>query len=454
MSKSQEGLQTVALVEGAGKFGFIRTEPGVSTLHMVALMYAAFVSIALATFDAFGTPYVLSESIGVPLEQQGSIVGRLNVYTEIVLLMVFTPLGVLSDRIGRRVIYAVGFSCLGLSYALFPYATTVTELAAIRVFYSLGLAGVTGMLATVIADYVVPQHRGRMVGLTGMFNGLGIVVSALVLARLPSVFVERGVDGLTAGKYTLFIVAGLCAFSALVVGSLLRKGQPPEVKERPQAKGLFTAAFRAAYDNPRIAVAYASAFVARGDLVVVGTFLVLWGKVAAVGDGMDTAAALDAGRIPFVIAQSAALIGAIAAIFLIDRVHRMTALAGCMGLAFLGYTLLLFVEDPLDSANIPFFLLLGIGQVAAFLGSTTLIGKEAPAEKRGAIVGAFSVAGAMGILIMSGAGGALFDAIDPRAPFILLGFMNLIVMASAIYVRIKAPGPAYLSTGLATESAS
>ena len=34
-------------------------------------------------------------------------------------------------------------------------------------------SGVTGMLATVIADYVIPEHRGRMVGLTGMFNGLG-----------------------------------------------------------------------------------------------------------------------------------------------------------------------------------------------------------------------------------------------------------------------------------------
>ena len=83
--------------------------------------------------------------------------------------------------------------------------------------------------------------------------------------------------------------------------------------------------------------------------------------------------------------------------------------------------------------------------MVAFLGSTTLIGKEAPAEKRGAIVGAFSVAGAMGILIMSGVGGKLFDAIDPRAPFMVLGLMNLVVMASAIYVRIYAPGKSRFS---------
>jgi len=421
------------------KFGFIGLEPGVNPIHMWVLVYAAFVSIALAIFDAFGTPYVLSESIGVPLEKQGNVVGRLNVYTEIVLLMVFTPFGVLSDRIGRRAIYAGGFICLGISYALFPLAGSVSELALIRVIYSLGLAGVTGMLATVIADYVIPEHRGRMVGMTGLLNGLGIVVSALFLAKLPSVFVGQGYDNYTAGQYTLFIVAGLCGLSALIVGRGLKSGAPATVGERPGARESYKAAFTAARDNPQLAVAYASAFVARGDLVIVGTFLVLWGKVAAVEGGMETAAALEAGRIPFVIAQAAALIGAVVAVFVIDRFHRMSALAGCMGLAAVAYTMLLFVDDPLDKANIPFFVLLGFGQIAAFLGSTTLIGKEAPANNRGAVVGAFSVAGAMGILIMSGVGGSIFDSIDPRAPFILLGLMNLVVMLSAIYVRIKSP---------------
>jgi hypothetical protein len=37
--------------------------------------------------------------------------------------------------------------------------------------------------------------------------------------------------------------------------------------------------------------------------------------------------------------------------------------------------------------------------------------------------------------VTSGVGGMLFDAIDPRAPFVLLGVMNLVVMASALYVR-------------------
>lgn len=423
------------------RFGFIGLEPGVTARHMWVLLYAAFVSIGLATFDAFGTPYVLSENVGVPIAEQGAVAGRLNVYTEILLLMVFTPFGVLSDRIGRRAVYAFGFVCLGIGYALFPYATSISELALIRIFYTLGLAGVTGMLATVIADYTIADHRGRMVGLTGVMNGLGIVISALLLAKLPSVFVGMGYSNYQGGQFTLSIVAGLCVLSALIVGRGLKPGLPTLKSERRSPRQLFRAAIAAATENPRIAVAYASAFVARGDLVIVGTFLVLWGKVVAIESGMETAAAVEAGRIPFVIAQGAALLGAIATIFLIDRMNRMTALACCMGLAAFAYINLLFVSNPLDSANIPFFIILGLGQIAAFLGSTTLIGKEAPLAERGAVIGAFSVAGALGILLTSGVGGTLFDAIDPRAPFVLLGVMNLLVMASALYVRRNEKNP-------------
>ena len=423
------------------RFGFIELETGVVPRHVWILLYAAFATIGLATFDAFATPYVLSTALGIPITEQGAMIGRLNVYTEIVLMLIFTPLGVLSDRIGRRAVYAFGFACLALSYALFPYATSETELALIRVIYSVGLGGVTGMIATLLGDYAVAPDRGKLTALVGILNGLGVVTGAVFLARLPRVFADMGYNEFQAGQYTLWIVAGLCLLSALVVAAGLRKGLAAAVTERQSFGELVRFGFLLARTNPRIAVAFASAFVARGDLVVVGTFLVLWGKVAAVNGGMDTAAALEAGRVPFIVAQSAGLAFAIFAIFLLDRFHRVTGLAICMGLAAGGYLLLIFVENPLDRANIPFFLLLGVGQISALLGSTQLIGKEAPAAQRGSVIGAFSVAGALGILITSGVGGSLFDSIDPRAPFVLLGLMNLVVLVAAVLVRIYAPGP-------------
>lgn len=424
------------------RFGVIGLEPGVTARHMWVLLYAGYVTIGLATFDAFATPYVLSTALGIPTSAQGAIVGQLNVYTELVLLMAYTPLGVLADRIGRRAVYAFGFVALAVGYSLFPYAGTVTELALARVIYSIGLGAVTATIATLLADYAVVEHRGRMVGIVGILNGLGVVSGAALLGRLPKLFADLGYDEFTAGQYTLFVVAGLCLVSACMVGFGLRPGTAVAPEQRPGVRELFRAGFGAAIGNPRIALAYASAFVARGDMVVVGTFLVLWGKVSAMDAGMTAADALSAGRVPFIVAQSSALLWAIVAVFILDRFHRVTGLMVCLGIATAAYLGLALVEDPLDRANLPFFVLLGIGQISAFLGSQTLIGKEAPAAQRGSVIGAYSLAGGVGILIISGVGGQIFDQIGPRAPFILVGLMNGLVFLAAIAVRLGAAEPA------------
>ena len=98
------------------------------------------------------------------------------------------------------------------------------------------------------------------------------------------------------------------------------------------------------------------------------------------------------------------------------------------------------VDDPLARESIPLFILLGVGQISAFFGATTLISQEAPKLSRGAVVGAFNTCGAIGILVAGGLGGRLFDAIAPAAPFVLIGILNACVMLFAIVVRIKAPG--------------
>ena len=112
-----------------------------------------------------------------------------------------------------------------------------------------------------------------------------------------------------------------------------------------------------------------------------------------------------------------------------------------MAIAAAGYCSMFFVDDVLDPKYLPLFALLGWGQQCAFIAATTLLGQEAPQMKRGAIVGVFNLAGAVGILISSGIGGRMFDAIGPSAPFILIGVCNIFVSMFAIYVSKVAPTP-------------
>jgi MFS family permease len=141
----------------------------------------------------------------------------------------------------------------------------------------------------------------------------------------------------------------------------------------------------------------------------------------------------------FVIAQIAALLWAPILGPLLDRLDRVTALAVCMVLAAIGNLALLLLDDPLGDNGLIFFILLGIGQISVFLSAQSLIGQEAPANKRGSVLGAFNISGAIGILLITSSGGHLFDATDPRAPFVVVGIINVLLFFANLYVRLTGP---------------
>jgi MFS family permease len=296
------------------------------------------------------------------------------------------------------------------------------------------------MIQTIVADYPQDRSRGRMVAFTGAFNGFGVIVVTVIFGRLvPPALVEAGYDAVTASRIAHLIVCAACVFSAAVYMIGLKKGTPGKKEERPPMKQLILSGFLAGR-NPRIALSYATAFVARGDLVILGTFAVLWGNYAGIEQGLDPAVAAARGAGIFGIASAAALLWLGVLGSFMDRINRVTSAIICMGLAAAGYSCMGFVDNPLAPAAVPFFLFLGVGQISAFFGATVLIGHEAPKLTRGAVVGMFNMCGAVGIFISSGIGGRLFDSVGPHAPFVLVGAMNGVVFLLAIIVRIVSPG--------------
>lgn len=421
------------------KFVSVALAPGVTRGHMRTLLFSAFTTLGLVTFIGVATPFVLNANLHIPTSAQGRISGNLVVWTEITQLLTFSLFGVIADRIGRRQVYALGYLVLAIGYALYPFASTTGELTLYRIVYALGIAATTCMLSTVVSDYPQERSRGRMVAMVGIFNGLGVVLFAALIAKLPNILVMRGYDAVMAGRYTLALVAAVAVVSAAIVALGLKPGLEVARDKRPSVPDLFKSGFRA-MRNPRIALAYGSAFVARGDLVILGTFTLLWGQNAAMADGFGAAVAIEKGRIPFVVAQSAALLWAFVIFFLIDRFNRVTGLAICMALAAAGYLSMFFVGDPMLKSALPLFALLGLGQISAFFGATVLIGQEAPIAERASVVAAFNFCGAIGILVTSWIGGYLFDHVGPSAPFIMIGVLNLVVLLGALIVRVRHPG--------------
>ena len=422
------------------KFGPVWLAPGVRSRNAWALMYAAFFTIGLLTFIGVGTPYVLNEILHIPTDKQGAISGNLVFWTEIVTLIVFGPIGIAADRIGRKSVYLFGFLTMGVGYALYPIAGSVNELIAYRVIYAIGVATTTGMLATIITDYPQEASRGKLVGIVGAMNGMGVVFINLLFGSLPERLVASGMTGAGAGEVVHWLIASLCFISTVVIGFGLKDGTPAQKEKKPPIAKLAISAFRESIENPRIALSYSAAFIARGDLVILGTFLTLWGITSGVNNGLPTEEATRKSTQAFVIAQSAALIWTILVVFLIDRFNRVGFLAFCMAVAALGYLGMSLVEDPTETSAIPFLILLGIGQISAFFGSQALVGQEAPLAERGAVIGGFNIMGAIGILACSIFGGWLFDSVSPNATFLMVGIINALICLLAVLVRFRSPG--------------
>jgi len=428
------------MTENSATLGPVHLAPGISRGNAWTLMYSAFFTIGLLTFVGVGTPYVMNVVLEIPISKQGVLSGNLVFWTEITTILLFGPIGIAADKYGRKSIYLLGFATMGIGYALYPTASSVNELIVYRVFYGIGIAMATGMLATILTDYPKEKSRGKLVGITGAMNGLGIVFVNRILGTMPERLVADGMSEIMAGRIVHWIVAGLCFVSVLVLWIGLKDGVPVKEENKPPLRELATSAFQQGTSNPRIFLAYCAAFIARGDLVIIGTFLTLWGTTVGIEQGISAAEATTKATLTFVLAQIAGLCWTFVVIFFIDKFNRTSFLCFCMAIATIGYMGMGFIDDPTTQEARPLVIILGIGQISAFFGSASLIGQEAPLAQRGSVLGGFNVMAAIGILVCSVVGGRIFDTVSPSSTFLLIGIINGFVFILALIVRLKSPG--------------
>jgi MFS family permease len=411
------------------RVGRVRLVSGVLPRAMRAFYAAAFFSTALMAFVNFVQPLLLREFLQVPPEAQGTVSGRVGVVSELVLMAAVLVAGTLADRIGRRPIYAFGFLVLAVGYVFMPYVASTGELVFMRALFAIGAACVSAMLATVVADYPVEHDRGKATGAMGIMNGLGILFALFALNKIPGILAARGVPIRTATFATYGTAAFFCVVAALVVRfGLMPGGRPGGASDEKKPVRTIVREGLSAGRRPGVALAYATAFVSRGDLAVVGTFLPLWVQHHAASVGIDAARATTMGANITAISQGAAFLWAPIIGILCDRMPRVRAMSLALALATLGYGALYFVGDPLGGGMKMVVALTGIGQISALLASQVLVAQEAPAEARGPVMGVYGFFGAVGIALAFEVGGHLFDAWTSAGPFVFMAAMNGIVL--------------------------
>jgi MFS family permease len=421
------------------KLGPVHLAPGYTRWNARTYLFAAFITIGMLAFVSFIQPYLLNANLKVPQDEQGRVLGLLGFSNELVSLLLVAPFGALSDKIGRRPVYTLGFLWLAAGFFLYPLAQTLPQLLACALFFSVGVAAVGCMLATVLADTPKEESRGLFVGITWFCQGLGATLAVLLLGRVPQRLAEGGMDAALAGRVTLGFAALLCLVTGLICWLGLKRGTPSKIGEREPISVLLKTGIDAARANPRIWFAYMLQFVSFADRIVIGTFFSARLQQTAIANGETVAAAVSAATRPYVTANTAGLLFAIFFGLVLDKMNRITAGVVAMAIAGIGYIAGGFVGDPASEWIILVAILLGMGQICAIIASQTVLGQEAPQDVRGAVFGVAGIFASLGILFTTSIGGWLYDMAGKGSPFFLIGVVNLSIMCFGLYLLWTRP---------------
>jgi MFS family permease len=419
------------------KFGPYWLVPGVSRLNACTFFVCSFTFVTLVTFLNFVQPFILENILHVPADQQGKVTGYLSFLHEGTALIIMAMVGAISDRSGRRMLLITGFLIWAVGFILFPTASSLTQLYLYRLVFAVGVATASVMVIATMQDFPQEVSRGKWGGTNSFLTSFAILFVLLGLAPLPGVFSKMGYTPEEAARYTYWMGAVIALAAAVMfrIGFFAGRiaGSPPAGSPFDG----FMSGFRAAKESPRLVLSYASAFAARGDMLVIGAFYSLWFVRAGAEQGIGAGEALAKGGISLGALLIANVLWAPIFGIIIDRINRVVAMFIAMILATIGYYTIGNVSDPYDMpVMMTATFILGIGEISAIVAGNALLGQESPAKIRGAVVGVFGLVGTAGILFATIAGGWVFDAYGPGAPFTMMAFVNVIIVVLAAWIII------------------
>jgi len=414
------------------KLGPIYLMPGVGRINALSFFPVALLNTSVFAFMNFMQPYVLEEHLGIARQIQGAVVGSITTMQELIILALAALMGAFADKVGRRPVFSIGLILMAIAYFCFPLVTNLYQLYMVRALSAVAVAAASTMLIIYTGDYPQERSRAKWTGFMGLFQGVGVTITSALLVKMPAILTARGFDPIEAGTYTIWVGTLICLITAVVVFIFMKPGLKQQEQNKASFKELLTDGYRVAKKDSRIRLAYFASLAARGDIMVVGLFTFLWTSRFAVDNGMTIEQGYARGATIVPVITSTVLVTAPIFGFIMDRIDRVYGIMIAFFLSSLGYLAMGLIEDPFSFNVIPVAILLGMGEGASIISSTTLIGKTAPVAIRGTVFGAFAMCGAIGQMIAGGFGGFLFDYIY-TGPYLLMGFLNFTVLLLAIY---------------------
>ena len=146
-----------------------------------------------------------AQSIGLPL----ALVPIVLVIMALAYSLSAYPVGVLSDRVNRLTLLAIGLLLLVVADLVLAFATGIVAVGIGVVFWGLHMGFTQGLLATLIADVAPAELRGTAFGVFNLMTGVALLVASLIAGALWDM----------AGPQATFLAGA--AFAVLTLAGLL-----------------------------------------------------------------------------------------------------------------------------------------------------------------------------------------------------------------------------------------
>ncbi|MEI8396647.1 MAG: magnetosome biogenesis transporter MamZ [Rhodospirillaceae bacterium] len=379
-------------------------------------------------------PLLLDTVFGIAFEKEGAINADIQVVAEIISILGVGWFGLLSDRIGRIPVIMGGFLAISVGTALslisLQIGLTVATGALALLYITRGLISggadaVQLELSTLVGDVSDFHNRPRLLtDVIFMMLFGGTVLSAIIMQ------VADQKDG-------IFIILAL----PLVVGiSGYFMTQKYLYDVAPKHLNI-TNPLRQVWDfvskDPRMQLAFVAAFYTRVDVIILSLFYSLW--CISVADIVGVTRA-------FAATHAAVMIGLLGASVLasiplwkivIERHSRISAIGASLSMAGIGYLSLGLFANPFNWLIFLPLMLIGLGYAGCTVTLQVLTVDIAPKPILGAVLGMAYLTGGAGIIMLTQSGGYYFDAVGPRAPFVLMGTAKLLVTLYAAWLVLS-----------------
>ncbi len=304
--------------------------------------------------------------------------------------------GRLSDRYGRKPILAMTCVGLGLSYAVLAFADSLALVIASRIAGGL-MAGNIAAAQAYIADVTPSETRAKGMGILGAAFGLGFIVGPSIGGLFAGASVE-GADyrapALAAMTLSFIAAAGTVLF--------LKESLSPEARAHMAKRATFREKLKVARQRRALLVLVATGFLIITAWAQFETVFALWiHQVFAFGPREIGFVFGFMGAVNVLV--QGALMGTL------TRRFGEKQLALAAGLLFISGYLAVAVSVSLP-ALIVSCAVLAVASALFNPSVTSLVSKEAASRERGAVMGAYQSATALGRVAGPSVSGTLFAA--------------------------------------------